>query len=208
MKRLPMDEVSPQEGLNARRVTVTNSAEELVARARAGEEEAFRLIFERYSLPVSSFIYDMVGRRELADELMQETFIRAFTGLHKLRNVAKPSTWLFGIARNVALEALRARQAEGRRVETDDPEVAALPSHAAAPDDELLGRECNRVVHEALQRLDEDKRLVMVLRIFHQRSYEEIAEITGFSVVKIKSDLHAARVEVRRRIRPYLEVGK
>jgi RNA polymerase sigma-70 factor (ECF subfamily) len=62
-------------------------------------------------------------------------------------------------------------------------------------------------MRHALSALDEDKRLVFTLRIFHQRSYEEIAEITGFSIAKLKTDLHRARAEMRRRLGPYLGVS-
>jgi RNA polymerase sigma-70 factor (ECF subfamily) len=70
-----------------------------------------------------------------------------------------------------------------------------------------LNQELNRVIHGALERLDADKRIVFTLKIFHQRSYEEIAEITGFSIPKLKTDLHRAKAEMRRRIRPYLELN-
>jgi len=65
----------------------------------------------------------------------------------------------------------------------------------------------NGVIQNALGALDEDKRMVFTLKVFQQRSYEEIAEITGFSIPKLKTDLHRARAEMRRRIRPYLGVG-
>jgi hypothetical protein len=77
-----------------------NSTEELVARVRAGDEEAFRLIFDRYSRPVLSFIFDMVGDRAQAEDLAQETFVRAYRGLSGLREETKLSTWLFAIAKN------------------------------------------------------------------------------------------------------------
>jgi len=63
------------------------------------------------------------------------------------------------------------------------------------------------VIRDALSKLDEDKRLVFSLKIFQQQSYEEIASITGFSIPKLKTDLHRARAEMRRLIRPYLEVS-
>src|SRR2546430_11241358 len=81
--------------------SLMNSSADLVAGARRGDQESFRLIFERYSRPVLSFIYDQVGNRELAEELAQETFVRAYRNLHALREEAKLSTWLFGIAKNV-----------------------------------------------------------------------------------------------------------
>jgi RNA polymerase sigma-70 factor (ECF subfamily) len=193
--------------LNGRAGTLMNSYQDLIARARRGEDDAFRLIFERYARPIVSFIYDMVGQREQAEELAQETFVRAFKNLNALRDDTKLSTWLFGIARNVARESLRSRIREDHKVEIDDDRVVELSDNKLAPDDQLLNKELNRVIQSALGELDEDKRLVFTLKVFHQRSYEEIAEITGFSIPKLKTDLHRARAEMRRRISPYMGVG-
>src|ERR687889_424686 len=73
---------------------------ELIARARRGDGDSFRLLFERYTRPVISFIFYTVGQRALAEELAQETFLRAYRSLGALRDETKLSTWLFGIARN------------------------------------------------------------------------------------------------------------
>ncbi len=181
-----------------------NKYDDLTARARRGDEDAFRQIFERYGRPIISFIYDMVGQRELAEELMQETFVRAYKNLSGLREETKLSTWLFGIAKNVARESLRSRQKDYNKVDMDDERVADLNDEGLLPDGELLNKELNGVIYNALGALDEDKRLVFTLKVFQQRSYEEIAEITGFSVPKLKTDLHRARAEMRRRIEPYL----
>jgi RNA polymerase sigma-70 factor, ECF subfamily len=184
-----------------------NSSEEITARARRGDEDAFRLIFERYSRPVISFIYDMVGQRDLAEELTQETFVRAYKALAAMRDETKLSTWLFGIAKNVARESLRSRYKDDSKVEIDDDRVIEISDDRVPPDRELLDRELSGVIRDALALLDEDKRTVFTLKILHQRSYEEIAEITGSSIPKLKTDLHRARAEMRRRIRPYLGVG-
>ena len=186
--------------------TLMNSASDLIARTRAGDDAAFQLIFERYSRPIISFIYDMVGERELAEELMQETFVRAYRNLSSLREDARLSTWLFGIAKNVAREQLRVRQKLSRKVELDDESVQELRDEKPKPDDFLINRELNGVIRDALSRLDEDKRMVFALKVFQQQSYEEIAAITGFSIPKLKTDLHRARAEMRRLIRPYMEV--
>src|SRR5258707_14345027 len=103
--------------------TLMNSSADLVTRVCAGDSDAFRLIFERYSRPVISFIYDLVSDRGLAEELTQETFVRAFRSLHTLRQETKLSTWLFGIAKNVAREALRVRVRDSRHVDLDDKSV-------------------------------------------------------------------------------------
>jgi RNA polymerase sigma-70 factor, ECF subfamily len=202
-----MEAISLVGQLNGRAGALMNSSEELISRARSGDDEAFRLIFGRYGRPIISFIYDMVGRRDLAEELTQETFVRAYKNLKALRDDTKLSTWLFGIAKNVARESLRYKHRETDRIGFDDDRVLELSDGKLPPDRELLDKELNGVIQDALGALDEDKRLVFTLKIFQQRSYEEIAEITGFSIPKLKTDLHRARTEMRRRIRPYLGVG-
>ena len=109
--------------------TLMNSSADLVTRVCQGDSDAFRLIFERYSRPVISFIYDMVDDRALAEELTQETFVRAFRAIHTMRAETKLSTWLFGIARNVARESLRARARANSHVDrrTIHVDGASLP---------------------------------------------------------------------------------
>ncbi len=204
MKRLAALDISLEGRPGAFTGSLMNSSADLVARACQGDQEAFRLIFERYSRPVISFIYDQVGDRELADELTQETFVRAYRGLKSLRKETKLSTWLFGIAKNVARESLRARIRQSRHIDLDDKQVLDLSDQNPAPSSQLLDKEFNEVVQRSLDLLDEDKRLVFTLKIFHQCSYEEIAEITGFSIPKLKTDLHRARAEMRQRVGQYV----
>ncbi|HEX8889237.1 MAG TPA: sigma-70 family RNA polymerase sigma factor [Pyrinomonadaceae bacterium] len=184
-----------------------NSHEDLIARARRGDEEAFRLIFERFTRPVISFIFYLVNQRELAEELAQETFVRAYKSLHALRDEMKLSTWLFGIAKNVARESLRHSRRDSRHVELEDRAVMEMRDEKPAPDGQLLDKELSHVVRRALLMLDEDKRMVFALKVYQQLSYEEIALITGFTVPKLRNDLHRARAEMRRRLSSYLGVS-
>jgi RNA polymerase sigma-70 factor (ECF subfamily) len=89
---------------------------------------------------------------------------------------------------------------------TDQTATNVSEVEGTAPDDYLLNKELRSVIHNALARLDSDKRMVFVLKLLQQRSYEEIAEITGFSIPKLKTDLYRAKAEMRSLIRPYLEV--
>jgi RNA polymerase sigma-70 factor (ECF subfamily) len=207
MKRLTVDELTLEGQPGAFAGTLMNSSADLVTRVCAGDAEAFRLIFDRYSRPVISFIFDMVNDRALAEELTQETFVRAFRAIHTMRRETKLSTWLFGIARNVARESLRARARAIRQVDLADKEVTDLWDQTAPPVENVLSKELNDVIRRSLAALDEDKRLVFTLKVLHQCSYEEIAEITGFSIAKLKTDLHRARAEMRRRISSYAGVG-
>jgi len=204
MKRLAEISLKGQPGAFAG--SLMNSSADLVARACEGDQEPFRLIFERYSRPLISFVYDQVGDRDLAEELTQETFVRAYRSLRTLREETKLSTWLFGIAKNVARESLRARQRTNQRVDLDDKLVLNLSDRGPVPVKQLLNKELNQVIQNSLALLDEDKRLVFTLKVFQQCSYEEIAEITGFSIPKLKTDLHRARTEMRRRVGQYVRV--
>jgi RNA polymerase sigma-70 factor (ECF subfamily) len=206
MKRLAVDELNIEGRPGARAGVLMNSSADLIAQACQGDPEAFRLIFERYSRPVIGFLYDLVNNRELAEELAQETFVRAYRNLASMRAETKFSTWLFGIARNVAREALRARARDNHQVDLEDKAVLGLSDTEPVPVERLLGKELNEVIQRSLAALDEDKRLVFTLKVFQQCSYEEIAEITGFSMAKLKTDLHRARSEMRRRISPYAGV--
>ncbi len=193
--------------MSAIAATLMNSSADLVTRVCQGDADAFRLIFERYSRPVISFIFDMVNDRALAEELTQETFVRAFRAIHTMRRETKLSTWLFGIARNVARESLRARVRANNHVDLADKSVMDLSDQQPVPVDGLLNKELNELIQRSLAALDEDKRLVFTLKVLHQCSYEEIATITGFSLAKLKTDLHRARAEMRKRISPYAGVG-
>jgi RNA polymerase sigma-70 factor (ECF subfamily) len=124
-----------------------------------------------------------------------------------MRAETKLSTWLFGIARNVARESLRARARANNHVDLADKSVMDLSDNKPVPVDGLLSKELNALIRRSLAALDEDKRLVFTLKVLHQCSYEEIAAITGFSLAKLKTDLHRARAEMRKRIRPYAGVG-
>lgn len=207
MKRLTVDELNLEAQPGAFAGTLMNSSADLVTRVREGDAEAFRLIFDRYSRPVISFIYDMVNDRGLAEELTQETFVRAFRAIRTMRTETKLSTWLFGIARNVAREALRARVRASSHVDLADKSVMDLSDDKPVPVDGLLSKELNALIRRSLAALGEDKRLVFTLKVFHQCSYEEIAVITGFSLAKLKTDLHRARAEMRKRISSYAGVS-
>ncbi|MGZ8843312.1 MAG: RNA polymerase sigma factor [Pyrinomonadaceae bacterium] len=204
MKRLAAREISLEGQPGAFAGSLMNSSADLVSRACRGDHDAFRLIFERYSRPVVSFIYDQVSDRELAEELTQETFVRAYRSLNTLRSETKLSTWLFGIAKNVARESLRARIRQNQHIDLDNKQVLDLSDREPVPVNQLLNKELNDVVQRALALLDADKRLVFTLKVFQQCSYEEIAEITGFSIPKLKTDLHRARTEMRQRVGQYV----
>lgn len=172
----------------------------LVSRASEGDPEAFRVIFDRYSKPVISFIYNLIGDRAHAEELAQETFVRAYCRLGSMRDQRRLSSWLFGIARNVVREAHKRRQGERLPLGLEDGGALNVADNRPDPESPLLAGELNRAIQHALAALSEDGRAVFVLKVIHRMRYEEIARITGSSIGKLKTDLHRARLQMRRRL--------
>lgn len=180
----------------------------IVARAKAGDEDAYQLIFSRYGRPVIGFINNLVGSRDLAEDLTQETFVRAFKSIRGLNDNLKLSTWIFGIARNVVRESIRRSIKDRNRISLDESDSDLLKSEKLKSDGltqegKILNGELNGKIGNALMMLDNDKRLAFVLKIFHEKSYEEMSSITGHSIGKLKTDLHRARAEMRKSLASY-----
>ena len=173
----------------------------LVARARGGDALAFRMIFDRNAAAVRRFLRDLLRDEPAADEGTQETFVRAHRRLAGLRESEKLLPWLFGIARNVAFEALRARKKRAHDPVEDvmAKEVDPLPT----PEASILGREAEAALDRALATLPEDRRAALALRIDHELGYEDIAEVMGWPISKVKNEIHRARLQLRTKLVEY-----
>jgi RNA polymerase sigma-70 factor (ECF subfamily) len=187
---------------------LTDETADLIARARAGDREAFGVIFQNHSRFVYKFICAMLGGDNGAEELMQETFLAAYKSIQGLRGEATLRTWLCAIAKNLVYKSLRSRRREGLKSDVKIESVNVANKKAVLPDREFLSKELNQVIGSALAELDEDKRLVFTLKELQHLSYKEISEITGSGVPKLKTDLHRAKIEIRRILRPYLEAKR
>ncbi|MDQ4123214.1 MAG: sigma-70 family RNA polymerase sigma factor [Acidobacteriota bacterium] len=172
--------------------------------ARHGDEEAFRLIFEQHHRVVLKFIYGMTGDLAQAEELTQETFLSAYRSLGSYSEEGKLALWLCGIAKNITRNWTRSRRNEIGNSQFDEQELSEIKDEVnQSPEERLLGGELDDKISRALQSLDKDKRTVFVLKILRQMSYEDISQITGSTVPKLKTDLHRARLELKRLIGSY-----
>ncbi len=185
-----------------------NDSDDLIVRARSGDDEAFGVIFEHHSRFIYKFIYTMLGERSAAEELTQETFLAAYKSIHGLRGDAQLRTWLCAIAKNVVYKSLRIRRKEGTNSGEQIESLGAADDKNLPPDREVLSRELNHLIRSALARLDADKRLVFILKELQHLSYKEISDITGAAIPKLKTDLHRAKLEMRRALSPYLEAKR
>jgi len=178
------------------REKVVESPAAVLALRRAeavAEAEDFRSLFLQHSGAVHRFLKDLLRDATLADEGLQETFVRAHERLGTLEHRDRVLGWLLGIARNVSLELRRARRRDGSGDGPDGDRASAAPS----PEHVLLGREEMEVVERAMASLSEDKRAALLLRFDHGLPYEEIASTLGWSLSKAKVEVHRARLKLR-----------
>jgi RNA polymerase sigma-70 factor, ECF subfamily len=170
----------------------------LLARARAGEVEALRSLYERHAPAVRRFLQGLLGDVTAADDGLQETFARAFRRLSTLGECDRLGPWLFGIARNVAYELKRGRRRDGGGpIAPEGGAGGDEPAWGRTPEDELMGREAAMAVGRALDGLNDDRRAALLLRVDHDLSYDEIARLMGWSLAKAKVEIHRARLALR-----------
>jgi RNA polymerase sigma-70 factor, ECF subfamily len=154
---------------------------------------------------IHRFQSDLLGDHALASDATQETFVRAFRRVGELPAGTRLAAWVFGIARHVSLELRRARGRVRRvLVETADGCHADVPDRAArSPEAQLLDREAVHVVARALDRLSEDRRAALLLRLDHGLSYDEIAGLMTWSLAKTKVEIFRAREVLRATLEEY-----
>ncbi len=173
---------------------------ELVRGALEGSESAFREVVLRYQRPVYGLIVRMVRDPARAEELAQDTFVKAFRALHTYDVQRKFSAWLLTIAHHVAIDELR----KGRLVTQSLDEMTAdglsprelIDTRSATPAAIAERTELAAAVQTAIGRLRPEYREVITLRYERELDYDEIAEITGQPMGTVKSSLHRARKEL------------
>jgi len=177
---------------------------ELVRRAREGDRYAFNLLVWRWERPIYNLALRYLGSEEDATEVCQEVFVRAYTHLKEFRGEAQFSTWLYRIAVNCCHNIVRRRK-RNREVSLDT--IRALgtakitqPETGQAEEEYQRAQLLTRVA-EALQMLPEEQRIVVELRILHDRPVEEVSEILGIPPGTVKSRLFYAL----RKLRDYLK---
>ena len=173
---------SAAEAIEARALARAQAAEaddELAAltrEARQGSEAAFSAIFERFQTPIVNYVYRLVSDWELAHDLAQDTFLKAYTALPRANEDLQISPWLYRIATNTALDALRRR----KRI-TWVPFKAEVEPQAFQPDTAARHAESD-AIQQALSIVPPDQRICLVLNMNQGMSYKEIADTLGISV--------------------------
>ena len=169
---------------------------ELIRSYRAGDPDAFEALVRRYQRPLATYLYRMTGSRAAADDLFQETFLRVLRGLPGYDERGKFSSWLFGIATNVASDAWR-RNRGWREQVTSDPE-AVDPDPAPMPDVEAERRDILEKIESALPEIPLKQRRVFLLRQHTDLTFRKIAELLDEPLNTVLGHMRYATIRLRR----------
>jgi RNA polymerase sigma-70 factor, ECF subfamily len=179
-----------------------------VAEVLAGDQQAFRVLVDRHSRSIFRLAYRMMGNDQDAEEVVQETFLRAYRGLNRFESRANFGTWLYRIAVNCSRDLLRRRKAEVARREPDSSEeteaVLDVAATDPAPDRLLLSAELGQHVQMAMATLSSTERAAFLLRHFEGLSIAEIGSGLGVSDGATKNSIFRAVQKLRRALEPYV----
>jgi len=176
----------------------------LVKRLKARDERAFREFVTEHQQLVFNLVYRFLGNREEAEDVSQEVFVTVFKSIDRFRAESRLSTWIYRISVNHAknrLKYLQRRKTDRRQSLDSTSETELQPADRtmnAGPESIAIGRQTERLIQNALKALDDDQRLVIILRDVEHLTYEEIGEITGLNMGTVKSRLHRARAALRK----------
>lgn len=164
----------------------------LVERVLQGDSNVFAVLVERYKDAVQNLAYRMLGNVTEAEDVTQETFVRAYTQLATYKPAHKFSTWLLSIASHLSIDQLRRRRFLALPLE-DVPFLEWIVDSGVSPEQSALRGEQHDEIQGYLQHLPAKYRAVIVLRYWHDFSYEEIAAALKLTPALVKARLHRAR---------------
>jgi len=176
----------------------------MVARARAGDAEAFQTLVEGHARAVFRLAYRMTGNEHDAEDVVQEAFLKAYRSLGQFEDRAHFGSWLHRITANCAFDLLRGRKRRPHMVSTSEDEdlPMEIPSGSPGPERLALSSEVRRRVEGGLGRLTEMERSAFVLRHFEGLSIEEIGSVLGTDTNATKSSVFRAVRKMRRALEP------
>lgn len=185
----------------------------VVARVKAGDQDAFRHLVERHSRGVFRLAYRLTGHEQDAEDVVQETFLRAFRQIRRFEARSSFATWLYRITVNCSHDLLRQRPRAGMRPSLDDPDLgleAGLADGTASADPlrELASRQIDERVRSAMRELSDQERSAFVMRHFEGLSIDEIGRALDLKTSAAKHSIFRAVQKLRRALDPVAELSR
>jgi RNA polymerase sigma-70 factor (ECF subfamily) len=178
-----------------------------VKKLKARDPKAFEQLIIQYQSSIYNLLYRMLGNRAEAEDLLQEVFILVFKQIDTFKEDASISTWIYKIATNTCINTKKylSRRKHYNNKSLEDLSEHEQPTHVAAggfprPDEMAEGLQMEKLLQEIIVSMDDDYKLVLILRDIQNLSYEEIEQILGIARGTVKSRLHRARMELKSRL--------
>ena len=178
---------------------------QLIDKCKTGDGEAYRDLINIYRNKLFGYLWRFSESKFDAEELFQETLIKAWKGIRKYNHQKKFSSWLFTIAHNVAMDNLRSRKSENLRVEFNDAENRSV---MITPEDILIKKETVELINNSIANLSEKQRRVFLLRQNGEMSFREIAETMNESLNTVLSHMRYAVRKIKKQVDSENELRK
>ncbi|MFP4082395.1 MAG: RNA polymerase sigma factor [Candidatus Aminicenantes bacterium] len=179
---------------------------ELVKLSRKGDEQAFSKLVEIYKRKVFNLAYSLTQNRDVADDIAQEAFIKAYFGLESFKFKSEFGTWLYRITINLIRDHMRKKKRMKKLVREHVKENPFMyKDEIEEREKKLREEEKRKFVHRFIRTLPEKYQLILTLRDIHGYSYQDIAKILNISSGTVDSRLHRARRQLRKKIEPFLK---
>lgn len=171
---------------------------EMIHAALKGNQGAYKRLMKKYYAPLYNLIYRLVRNKDEVEDLTQEAFVKAFASLKFFNEEYAFSTWLYKIASNNTIDYIRKKKLEtfsiDKRIESDDSDYKfELPDTTYQPDREIIQRQKSVLILQAIQKLPEKYRKVIVLRHVDEYDYAEIAKMLKLPIGTVKAHIFRAR---------------
>jgi RNA polymerase sigma-70 factor, ECF subfamily len=191
---------------------VVDSDLDLMLRVRQGDADSFDELLRRYRTPLVKYFCRMVRDEALAEDLAQEAFLRVYKARHRYRPDARFTTWLYRIATNLALNAIRDAKGRGRQDGNGSADGGETSFEFADPkataEQQLIETDRGRMIREAIESLPENQRAAVILHKYQDVDYRQIAGILKVSESAVKSLLFRAYEALRARLEPLVRGGQ
>jgi RNA polymerase sigma-70 factor (ECF subfamily) len=188
------------------------SDEAAAARAKAGDADAFRVLVERHSRPMFRLAFRMTGNEQDAEDIVQDTFLRAYRRIEKFDERASFGTWLYRITVNCSLDLVRARKRRSEQSGPANPEmddlIQSLPSSGATPDRMAMSGQARQRIAEAMEELSASERTAFVLRHFEGMCIDEVSRVLGCRPGAARHCVFRAVQKLRRALEPLVSTAR
>jgi RNA polymerase sigma-70 factor (ECF subfamily) len=186
--------------------------EAAAARAKAGDADAFRVLVERHSRPLFRLAFRMTGNEQDAEDMVQETFLRAYRRIAKFDERASFGTWLYRITVNCSLDLVRARKRRSEQSGPANPEMddimQSLPASAPTPDRMAMSGEAGQRIAEAMEELSASEKTAFVLRHFEGMCIDDVSRVLGCRPGAARHCVFRAVQKLRRALEPLVSTAR